>query len=211
MKRILLAASALSLIAAPAFAQTAEGEVVLSGTVDKACGVDNHKSGSVESAGWPTADITGIQIADATTGQFVANPAWTQRSIGNVWCNTTAGIVIEVGSFATGTRGVEPADGSSFTNQFHLLVTTGLGVYTHPSGPYTGLLGLDPLVLRTDTGGDGTVTGPGVASISGTTNGAFETGLQQYSAFNVEILDNASKRPISGSYSGYVRFTATAS
>lgn len=202
MKRILLAASALALISSPAFAQSAVGEVVLNANVAKACGVGNHKSGNTPNPLWNQDDIA-VTLADGN-GQF-SGATFNNRSFGNVWCNSSANVTIEVGSLVNGARDTPPADGSSFTNEFDLIVTTGAGVYTNP-GTYTGFTHATPNLLTLNTTGSA-----GIATHTGTgTNGAFETGMAQYSGFNVQVVNPGNLRPIAGLYTGYVRFTATA-
>lgn len=94
MKRIILAASALSLLAAPAFAQSYSGgasdSVVLSGSVAKACNIMG--SGA-------TIDLTSsLAINDEGFLQIPANQ-FTQvadlgAAFGNVWCNTKANVTM---------------------------------------------------------------------------------------------------------------------
>lgn len=198
MKKILLAASALSLMAAaPASAQQV-GEVLLTSTVAGACGVGNHKSGAAVNSSWNQDDIV-VNLADSN-GQF-SGATFNNRSFGNVWCNGPANVTIEVGSLVNGTRGVAPSDSGSFSNEFDLIVTTGAGVYTN-AGAYTGLTGGTPLVLNT-TGASG------IATSTGGVAHAFETGLAQYSGFNVQVVNPGNLRPIAGAYQGHVRFTAS--
>jgi len=192
MKKILAAASAIGLLAStPAFAQSsATGEILLGATVTPACGVGNHKSGAASAPGWDQADIN-VTLADSN-GQF-AGQTFTNRSFGNVWCNNGATVTLSVGALtSTATTG----DTGSFTNRFDVRVTTDAGVYVNEAQDY---------VLSTVGETSGT------KSKTGTTGGAFETGLQRFGgADSIEVLADASnRRPVAGSYSGFVRFTAS--
>lgn len=195
MRSIFLAASAIALLStAPAMAQTsASTQVQLTATVGAACGIGNHLSGAAANPLWDQTDIV-VNLADAN-GQFDGD-SFGNRSFGNVWCNAPATTSIEVGSLATGTRGTAPADASSFTNEFDLVVTTNAGVYIN---------GSPGLVLDTST------TSTGIVTETGSTAGAFETGMGQYSGFTVDIVNPGNKRPVAGSYNGYVKFTASVS
>lgn len=193
MKTLLVAASAIGLLAsAPAMAATsATGEIALSATVDKACGVGNHLSGAAADAAWDQSDIT-VDLDDAN-GQF-AGAEYTNRSFGNVWCNAPAAVTLEIGALKTD---VAIFDGSSFTNAFDIQVNTNAGVYLGQGSNY---------VAQTTNGADFSLTGP-------TLPGAFETGLRSYGGANsIKVLKNGlNKRPVAGTYAGYIRFTATAS
>lgn len=191
MKTALIAATALSLLAAPAaFAQSASSTVNLAGTVAELCGQGNHISGASADADWAQGDISGIDIVDAN-GQFEAYVSG-QRSFGNMWCNTAATVSLTVSSFTNGNPA--PADSGSFANSFDVKVTTDTSVYFNANTPGG--------VVQSNGAADGTA--------SGNTNGAFETGLRRYSGMIVEILPQGSKRPEAGNYSASIVLTATA-
>ena len=116
MKTILMAASALSLIAAPAFAQDASSTVNLAGTVAEQCGEGNH--------------ISGIAMTDAE-GQFNGYVSGN-RSFGNMWCNTAANVALTVTPFSTGNS---TTDTGSFANSFDVRVTTNTSVYWNNNIP----------------------------------------------------------------------------
>lgn len=194
-KSLIVAASAIAMIASPAFAQTAQGEIALTANVQKACGVGNHMSGASEAPGWDQSDIV-VTLADAN-GQF-GGQTFTNRSFGNVWCNGPANVTLEASALTSPTTA--PYDTSSFSNRFDIEVTTDAGVYV---GQGTNF------VLSTAG------TGTGVKTVTGSTPGAFETGLQRFGGANsIKVLpataSGENKRPIAGDYSGYLRFTATA-
>ena len=186
MKTVLIAATALSLLAAPAFAQSASSTVNLAGTVDKLCGTGNHISGAAADADWAQTDAEG-QFNGFTSGQ---------RSFGNMWCNTAANVSLSVTSFSTA---APVADTGSFANSFNVKVTTDTSVYFNANNP----------------GGVVQSSGATAGNASGPTGGAFETGLRRYSGMIVEILPQAgsggnAKRPIAGNYTGSITLTATA-
>ena len=191
MKTLLVAASALGLLAsAPAMAAT--GEIALNATVAPACGTGNHLSGADSAPGWDQDDIT-VSLADGN-GQF-DGAEYTNRSFGNVWCNNGASVSLEVSALKSS---ASTSDTGSFTNKFDLRVTTDAGVYVGQGTDF---------VIDTSTDASG------VKTVSGTTSGAFETGLQRFGgADKIEVLANPlNKRAVAGSYAGYVRFTATTS
>ena len=194
MKTILMAASALSLIAAPAFAQDASSTVNLAGTVAEQCGEGNHISGYDVNNDWAQGDITGIDM-DNGVGQFEGYTSG-QRSFGNLWCNTAATVSLEVTPFSTSNS---TTDTGSFANSFDVRVTTNTSVYWNNNIP----------------GGVVETAGSSVM-VSGDTAGAFETGSGQYSGMIVEILPVAGsggnpKRPVAGDYTGSITLTASIS
>ena len=193
MKTALIAATALSLLAAPAFAQSASSTVNLGGTVAKLCGTGNHISGAAVNPAWAQGDITGIAMTDAE-GQFNGYLSG-DRSFGNMWCNTAANVSLTVTPFAA--PGAAPSDSGSFANSFDVKVTTNTSVYW------------------SNAAGGVVQTNGANASVNGNTNGAFETGLGQYSGMVVEILPvigsgGNNKRPVAGTYAGSITLTATA-
>lgn len=193
MKTLFAAVSAIGLLAStPAFAQTsATGEILLSATVDKACGVGNHKSGAASDAAWDQADIS-VNLANAN-GQFTGQ-TFTNRSFGNVWCNGAANVTLSVGAL---TSTATSADTGSFTNRFDVVVVTDAGVYVGAGQDAT-----------LSTVGEAS----GVKSLTGATGGAFETGLRAFGgADSIQVVaDPSNRRAVAGDYNGYVRFTATA-
>lgn len=193
MKTILMGAAALSLIAAPAFAQSASADIQLGGEVAPACGLGNHISGASVNPLWEQGDINGIPMTDAE-GQF-NGASYGNRSVGNVWCNTAANVSFSVTPFATSNS---TTDTGSFANSFDVRVTTDMGVYWGA--------GAGAVVQASVAGG----------TAGGNTGQAFETGLGRYSGMNIEILPaigsgGNNKRPVAGSYSGSVTFTASVS
>lgn len=194
MKNILAAVSAIGLIAStPAFA--ADADIQLGATVAAACGTGNHISGAGSASGWDQSDIT-VDLDDAN-GQF-SGAEFTNRSFGNVWCNAPATVTIEVSAL----QGNNPVgtDTGSFTNRFDIEVTTDAGVYAG---------GGEDEVISTV----GALSG--VASISGNSGQAFETGLQRFGgADSIKVLPSTrstggNRRAVAGTYAGYVKFTAT--
>ncbi|GAA0647710.1 hypothetical protein [Brevundimonas lenta] len=126
MKRIALAATALSLIAAPAFA----GDVTVNASVTAVCSVANPSQ---------TLDIG--EIAVDANGD-VASQSSTHH-FGNIWCN---------GSSNTITVSVEPLENAqavvdtySFTNQVEFQLTT-----SNPGLPMTWHTVSNPTVTVTD-------------------------------------------------------------
>jgi hypothetical protein len=190
MKKLLIAALATTAFAAtPAFAQTAQGEIAISANVAKACGVGNHLSGAAADPAWDQADIT-VAVAD---GRIPAQ-TFNNRSFGNVWCNGSANVSLEVGALMSTNS---TTDTGSFTNRYDLVVNTDAAVYVgRPAGT----------TMTTVSDTDGVVT------LTGSTGGAFETGLRGYSGANsIQVIaDPSNRRAVAGDYHGYVRFTATA-
>lgn len=191
MKTLLVAASAIGLLAStPAFA--AEQTVNVSATVTGACGLGDHKSGANEAPGWTQGDINLGAITGAD-GKLDVDTV-TQRSFGNVWCNGPADVKVEVSSLSLVGATGDPADDSSFANRFDMRITGNLGGSAFNNG--SGTL---------DLSSDGATNGV----LELTTGEAFETGLQQYSSFNLDVLNPGNLRPVAGSYKGIVRLTAT--
>lgn len=193
MKSILMGAVALSLIAAPAFAQSASADIELGGTVAPACGLGNHISGASVNPLWAQGDVT-VDMVDAE-GQFNGD-FFDDRSVGNVWCNAASNVTFTVTPFATSNSST---DTGSFSNSFVVRVTTDMGVYFGA--------GVGAVVASTKT-----VNG----TASGSTAGAFETGLGRFSGMDIEVLPEIgsggnNKRPVAGAYTGSVTFTASVS
>jgi hypothetical protein len=195
MKTVLIAATALSLLAAPAFAQNASSTINLGGTVAKACGLGNHISGSDSNVAWAQGDISAIPMTDAE-GQFNGYTSG-QRSFGNMWCNTAADVSLTVTSFSTANS---TTDTGSFANSFDVKVTSDTSVYWSAGHTAGGVVQ-----------SSGTTDGVG----SGNMPGAFETGTGRYSGLVVEILPvigsgGNNKRPVAGDYTAAITLTATA-
>lgn len=195
MKTLLAAVSAIGLLAsAPAYAQsTATGEILLNATVTPACGVGNHLSGPGVAAGFTDADIT-VNLANAN-GQF-AGQTFTNRSFGNVWCNGPANVTMSVGAL---TSASSTTDTTSFANRFDIEVTTDAGVY----------LGLGQDAVLSTVG-----EASGIKSVTFAMPQAFETGTGRFGgADSIRVLPSMRgtdmRRPVAGTYSGYVRFTAS--
>ncbi len=199
MKTILATVSAIGLLAAaPAYAADAP-EVNISGNVAEACGYGDHISGgNVDPQDiFHQGDVALGAMTGADGKLNVDASKLSNRSFGNVWCNTAGKVTVTVESLANddATRGVAyVGDSSSFTDQFDLLITSN-----------TFLANGSVLNLSSANGANG------VNSADFTTTGAFETGHGKYSGFSVEILNPDHKRPISGDYAGKVTLTATVS
>ena len=196
MKAILMGAAALSLLAAPAFAQSAgaSSTVNINGSVANACGTGNHISGAAVNPAWTQGDITLASMVDAE-GQF-NGASFANRSFGNMWCNGPATVSLTVLPLTTSGSA---QDGGSFANTFDLRVTTNTSVYWNNNTP-----------------GGIVETNGAAAAASGSVNHAFETGLGQYSGFTVEILPEIgsggnNKRPVAGTYSAAITLSASKS
>ena len=191
MKKLLIVgASALAMVATPAFAQsTASANIQMTANVDAACGVGNHRSGATTGAGVVgPADFD----LDDTTGQY-RTAQTVNRSFGNVWCNSPATVAISTTQLSTTPSGAY--DTSSFTNKFDVEVSGGAMVYV----------------------GGGTLATAGAATASKSLHlpGAFETGLGTYSSVDIKVLPALGSggqplRAIAGAYTGTVTITATA-
>ena len=108
-------------------------------------------------------------------------------------------MTIEVSALKSATPA---ADSGSFTNRFDVEVQTDAAVYTgRPQ---------DTIISTANQAS-------GIATISGTANGAFETGTGRFGGADyIRILPSSrgdaggNRRPVAGTYTGYVRMTATA-
>ena len=194
MKKVLFAVSTIGLMAAtPAFAQPSE--ILLSATVTGQCGTGNHLSGSDTNPGWDQSDIV-VDLGNGGNGRF-AGQTFTNRSVGNVWCNSPASVTLTVEALTTSNS---TTDTNSFANQFDIRFNTDMGVYL---GQGTGY------VLATNVGGGNTTASTNFAFPQ-----AFETGTGRYSGLNsIEVLPSLRgsdvRRPVAGTYSGAIRLTAT--
>ena len=195
MKTILMTAvAAATLIATPAFAQTFS-EIELNATVASKCGSGHHISGDGGvAAGYTTGHVNFGELTD-NNGQINAPVLiGSNRSFGNLWCNYAAPVKLEVSAL---TNDETVYDHGSFTNVFDIQVVTDAGVYFGQGENYT---------LRSLNGVTGVTTPVNTA-------GAFETGTGRYGSLaTIHVLPKARSaggnyRPISGDYTGYVRFT----
>lgn len=201
MRTLILAASAMTLLAAPAFAQSSAGNTVnLQSTVAPACGVGNHISGSGTASGWT--DYSGGTLNVGTladgNGQFTAPIVHSNISFGNLWCNNAATVTISVSPLTTTNSTL---DTGSFRNSFDVEITTDAGVYVGQG---------EDFVLTAQGGG-------ATATASGNTGQAFETGTGRYGgAEQIRILPEAraaggTYRPVAGTYNGTITMTASTS
>lgn len=196
MKKILLGAAALSMLAAPAFAQTGaiggttppaapttqSQNVVVNGTVAKQCGLGNQSGGGT--GGYtPTLDLGSLVDGN---GQLSVTPK--NIGFGNVWCNSAATVVLSATQLKTTATNTDP---SSFTNALDLIVdgTTGL------NGSIFAYLG-GATQMRSGT------------DVSATTLGAFETGIGRFQSARVGVAlptgTAGNDRPIAGAYTGTI-------
>ena len=185
MKTILMAASALSLLAAPAaFAQDGSSAIVVNGSVAGMCGAGN------QSGGGTTTGNTPVELGSLIDGDGFLSVAAKTIDFGNMWCNAPADLTVSA-SILQGDQPVGP-DSSSFVNQLDM----------HVSGA----------VIDTYMGGGTASTG---SDLSASIGHAFETGTGTYSkaTLNVSLPAGTSgnDRPVAGDYTGTVTFTASVS
>lgn len=191
MKKLLAGAAALSLMA-PAFAHAAStsADIKLNSTVAPACGVGGHISGASAAPGWDQNDIT-VDLANGGVG--FGGATFANRSLGNVWCNSVATVSFTVEPLKTSAT---TTDTDSFANSFDVKVTTDAAVYW---GGHAG---------------DVVQTAGSPVTVTGTSNGAFETGLQRYSGMTIDVLKapgsgGNGKRAVAGTYASTITFTAS--
>lgn len=190
MKKILISASALSLmaVAAPSYAQ--DGLIELEATVVAACGTGNHRSGGEPAAGYNFGSPLTVDLGNGGNGQFDGQE-FLNQSFGNLWCNGPANVTFEIDPL----QGDEPvgSDTGSFTNLFDIRVTTGTGVYFGEAADWAP-----------ETSG-------AAFSLTRPIGHAFETGSGTYGAAQkIEVLaDSANRRAVAGAYEGAIRFTAS--
>lgn len=183
-KTILMAASALSLLAAPAFAQVGTSTLVVNGEVAGMCGAGN------QSGGGTTTGNTPVELGSLIDGNGHLNVAATQIDFGNMWCNAPADLTVSA-SILQGSNPVGP-DTTSFVNQLDM----------HVSGA----------VIDTYMGGGTASTGTDlVASIGHAFETG--TGAYSKATLNVSLPAGTSgnDRPVAGDYTGTVTFTASVS
>lgn len=182
MKRIILAAVAVSALAVSpaAFAASANATVTVGGQVTASCGNGNQSGGGVAS---PSVVALG-EMVDGN-GQL----AVTEKTItfGNTWCNGPANLTVAVSDLDSG---ITPADASSFVGKLNMVVT-GKMIDTYMGG------------------GSATSNTDKTAAIAQ----AFETGTGQYAEGKLNVTlpvgTVGNDRPVAGTYSGTVVFTAT--
>lgn len=186
MKKILIAAAALSTLAAPAFAQTTQN-VAVTGSVAKQCGLGNQSGGGT---GGYTPTLALGSLVDGN-GQLSVTPQ--NIGFGNVWCNGPASVSLS--ATALQSDSTAPFDSSSFVNKLDLIVDgTGL------SGSIFSYLGA---ATQVRTG----------APATNNVAGAFETGTNNYQKARVSVAlptgTVGNDRPVAGGYSGSITLTVS--
>lgn len=182
MKTLLMAASALSMLAAPAAFAQSTSTVNLTGTVGALCGAGGHSSGGTSANATQTVAISGLTDAD---GRVVAQDI--NIGFGNLWCNSAANVSVEVNELKHTSIADGTFDSSSFFNRIDMSV----------AGPLISLYFVDaPTGAANSAVGNGTYTG----SIAH----AFETGTGQYDNAVVSIIAPATDRPLAGDYEGSI-------
>lgn len=181
MKTLLMAASALSLLAAPAFAQSTS-TVNLTGNVAALCGTGGHSSGGVSA---PTASqdiiISGLTDAD---GRVVAQDI--DVGFGNLWCNSAASLTLKVNPLM---NTVTTTDTGSFFSRIDMEVSGAL---------------LDTYFVAAQAGSP---TSVGDGEYTATIPQAFETGTGAYDNATISIIAPSQDRPVAGDYNGSVVVT----
>lgn len=179
MKKILMAAAALSMFAAPAFAQDG-GDIVLSGEVAERCAVSGTGA---------TIDLTPFMAVNdsgflALTPNDFTTVADLGAAFGNVWCNT-AGTITLAGDLLSAdgsTNTANNAAGAGFTHKIAVRAT-GMSFGTAGNGAISVPLadintGLDQFSRSVTSSKH--FAGPAVGSL--------------------QIFNDASRRPIAGVY-----------
>ena len=182
MKIALMAASALSLIAAPAFAQN-QTTVNVTGNVAALCGAGGHSSGGASADQIVTVPGGALTDADGRVEAKVLN-----FNLGNLWCNGPSSVSVKVNplkhvSIADGTF-----DAGSFFNRIDMVF----------DGPLTSLY---------FPGGTGDTDSSATGQYAGTIAQAFETGQGQYAASTLTLIAPPTDRPLAGDYEGSVVVT----
>lgn len=187
MKKILMTAAAVAMLAAPAFAQDASSTVTVGGSVAPACGNGNQSGGGIEA---PTTNVALGEMADSNGFLSVAEQT---INFGNTWCNAAATVDLDVSQLTNSATNTDP---SSFVGALDMVLTklgNGKGILV-----YVG----DPAEVRS---GDEVVTA---------SPGAFETGTNDYASalLNVTLPEGTAgnDRPLAGTWSGSIVFTASA-
>lgn len=188
MKKIALAASVLTLIASPAFAQSTQ-TVTVNGSVAKQCGLGNQSGGG---SGGHTPTVTMNNITDGNG--FLNTNASVNIGFGNVWCNGPASLSLAPTSFANDTP---VTDANSFVNKLDMIVDGG----ETPARSILVYFG----------GGVATTAAPKTFSIPQ----EFETGTGDFQTARVRLAlpsgTAGNDRPIAGAYSGSVILTVSPS
>lgn len=181
MKIALMAASALSLIAAPAFAQN-QTTVNVTGNVAALCGAGGHSSGGA--SGDQIVTVAGGALTDAD-GRVEAKVL--NFNLGNLWCNGPSSVSVKVNPLMhkTITSGF---DTRSFFNRIDMVF----------DGPLTTLY---------FPGGTGDTNSSATGQYNGTIGKAFETGQGEYAASSLTLIAPPTDRPLAGDYAGSVVVT----
>lgn len=181
-KTILMAATALSLLAAPAFAQDASSQIVVNGSVAGMCGAGNQSGGGVVTGNTP------IDLGSLVDANGQLSVAATTLQFDNMWCNGPANLTISATALSNPTTVL---DTGSFVNALDMVVT-GNVINTYMGGG------------EARTGADKTAA-VGFAFETG-------TGQYGRATLNVVLpAGHNGDRPVAGDYSGTVTFTASAS
>jgi hypothetical protein len=195
MKKILIATVAIASIlgaASAASAETASQAIVVGATVGNQCGLGNQSGGGVSN---PSTPIALGEIADSDG--FLDTSVGATLNFGNVWCNSAATVSMEVTALTTSSPNTDP---SSFLSSVDMVVDNSDG------GGWIG---------QYIVGGPSSIASNGTTNgfASGSTPGAFETGSGQYAEANLHLAYPAghpgNDRPLAGTWSGTVTFTAS--
>jgi hypothetical protein len=190
MKKILLGAAALSMLAAPAFAQSTQSQnVVVNGSVAPLCGLGNQSGGGT--GGYtPT-----LSLGSLVDGNGQLRSISENIGFGNVWCNSKTVLTLGATKLTTQTLLSDP---SSFVNELDLIVDSDTG----EGGsifPYFGT------ATQVRSG----------ATITNNLGGDFETGIGKYQKARVRVAlptgTVGNDRPVAGAYTGSITLNVTAS
>ncbi|MBI1405008.1 MAG: hypothetical protein GC145_02655 [Caulobacter sp.] len=180
MKRIILAAAAMSALFVAPQAFAASPTVTVEGTVTPACGVGAQSGGGVAD---PSEVVLG-EIVDSNGNLSVAAQTIT---FGNIWCNGNATLTMTTSALDSG-QGT-PADSSSFVSKLDMVVT-GKIIDTYMGGgeSRTGTPLTAPINQAFETG----------------------TGQYSQATLNVTLPAGTvgNDRPVAGSYTGNIVLTA---
>lgn len=183
MKKILIAAAALSTLAAPAFAQqTVSQNVAVTGSVFKQCGLGNQSGGGT--GGYtPT-----LALGNLVDGNGQLKTISEVIGFGNVWCNSAATVELSTTQLTTSTPNL---DTGSFTDKLDLIVDGATGL----NGSVFAYLGAATQVTPS-------------APASNSTAAAFETGTGRFQSARVRVAlpvgTAGNDRPVAGSYAGTI-------
>jgi spore coat protein U-like protein len=186
MKIALMAASALAMIAAPAFAQN-QTTVNVTGSVAALCGAGGHSSGGTSSNQIVPVNAGALSDSDGRVDAKTVN-----FNLANLWCNGPASLSVKVNPLMH-TSITDPAtyDSSSFFNRIDMSF----------SGQLTSLY---------FPGGTGDTSSAGTGQYNATRTSAFETGSGTYAAATLTLIAPSQDRPLAGDYAGTVVVTVTA-